>query len=311
MDFGNTLNSENKKSVVFFPGQGAQFIGMGKEFCEKFEVSRRVYEEASDILHIDMKKLCFECSDELNQTENTQPALLTTQTAVYRAMSEVGIKVDYLAGLSCGEYSAIVAAGGMRFSEAVILVQKRGIYMQEAAPIGKTLMTAIIGLPDSMVEEMCKESQGKVEITNYNCPGQVVIGGYKEDVEYVSKKLDEAGAISVKPLNISVASHCKIQGKAAERLELKIKDIDIFDINIPYISNVTAQPITDKAVMKELLIKQMYSPVRWRQSLKYLVGEGVQIGYEILADTSLKLMERISKKMSVISVWTPEDILWK
>lgn len=304
----NTPNNSNVKSAILFPGQGAQFPGMGREFCEKYEVSRQTYEEASDILHIDMKKMCFGDADGLDQTKNTQPALLTTQIAIFRAMNQLGIKADYLAGLSCGEYSAIVAAGGMRFGDAVRLVQKRGIFMQEAAPAGMTMMAAVIGLPNGTVEEICGEAQGRVAITNYNCPGQAVIGGYKEDVEYISQKLDEAGAISVKPLNISVASHCMIQKKASEQLGQEMEDMEFLDIKIPYISNVSAQPVTDRRLIKELLVEQLYSPVRWQHSLKYLTGQGVGCFYEIAADTSLKLMERIAKKVPVISVWIPGDL---
>lgn len=305
----NIQNNDKKKRAVLFPGQGAQFPGMGKEFCDRFDVARAIYEEASDILHIDMKKLCFEGSEELNQTKNTQPALLTTQVAIFRAMQTTGMEVDCLAGLSCGEYSAIVAANGMRFGDAVRLIQKRGIFMQEAAPLNVTMMTAIIGLPNSVVEEYCGETEGRVGITNYNCPGQVVIGGYKEDVERISQELDEAGAISIKPLNISVASHCSIQKEASERLEKEMDHMEFFDISIPYISNVTAQPVTDKGMIKELLVKQLYSPVRWQHSLKYLAEHGIECCYEIAADTSLKLMERITKKVLVTSVWLPEDVL--
>ncbi len=303
------LDQKNKKIAVLFPGQGAQFAGMGKEFSEKYEVSRNTYEEASDILHIDMKKLCFADSDELDQTKYTQPALLTTQTAIFRAMRETGVKADYLAGLSCGEYSAIVAAGGMRFCDALCLVQKRGIFMQEAAPAGKTQMAAVIGLPDRFVEEICAETKGRVAITNYNCPGQVVIGGYKEALDYVSRKLDEEGAISVKPLNISVASHCNIQKDAAARLEREMEHMEFLDIHTPYISNVEACPVTDRSVIKELLVRQLYSPVRWQHSLKYLARQGVSLCYEISADTSLKLAARMTKSMQVISIWKPEDLV--
>lgn len=170
---------------------------MGKEFYEQFEICRQTYEEASDILHMDMKKKCFEDSDELNQTKNAQPALLTTQIAIFRAISQIGIRADYLAGLSCGKYSAVTASGGMQFSDALRLVHKKGIFMQEAAPEGTTLMAAVIGLPAGMVEEICGETCGRAAVTNYNCPGQVVVGGYKEDVEYVMQKSDEAGAVSV------------------------------------------------------------------------------------------------------------------
>lgn len=303
------MNAEDKKTAVLFPGQGAQYPGMGKEFYEQFGICRQTYEEASDILHMDMKKMCFEDSDELNQTKNAQPALLTTQIAIFRAISQIGIRADYLAGLSCGEYSAVTASGGMQFSDALRLVHKRGIFMQEAAPEGTTMMAAVIGLPAGMVEEICGETCGRAAVTNYNCPGQVVVGGYKEDVEYVMQKSDEAGAVSVRPLNISVASHCVIQKAAAERLEREMEGMEFFDIHIPYLPNMSARPVTDSGLIRELLVSQLYHPVRWQHSLKYLAGEGVGCCYEIAADTSCKLMARIAKKVSVISVWTPGDIL--
>lgn len=304
-----SIQKSNRKTAILFPGQGAQYPGMGKEFFEKYHVTRQTYEEASDILHIDMKKMCFEDSDALNQTANTQPALLTTQISIFRALAEMGINAHYYAGLSCGEYSAVVASGGIKFSDAVRIVQKRGIFMQEAAPVGQTMMAAVIGLPNGTVEEICEESCGRVQITNYNCPGQVVIGGYQEDVIDISQKLDAAGAISVKPLNISVASHCNIQKESSRRLEKEMNELKCFDIHTPYISNVSAQPVTDKTQIKEMLVKQLYSPVRWQHSLKYLAAQGVEQCYEISADTSLKLMERISKKLPVVSVYLPEDVL--
>lgn len=298
-----------KKTAVLFPGQGAQYPGMGKEFYEKFDICRQTYEEASDILHMDMKKMCFDGSDELNQTKNAQPALLTTQIAIFRAISQMGVKADYLAGLSCGEYSAVTASGGMKFTDALCLVKKRGIFMQEAAPEGMTMMAAVIGLPAGMVEEICGETCGRAAVTNYNCPGQVVVGGYKEEVEYVIRKSDEAGAVSVRPLNISVASHCSIQKTASERLEREMEGMEFFDIHTPYISNLSARPVTDSGLTRDLLVKQLYHPVRWQHSLKYLALEGVACCYEIAADTSCKLMARIAKKVPVISVWTPEDVL--
>lgn len=301
-------NDSGSRTAILFPGQGAQYSGMGKAFFEKFANVRKTYEEASDILHMDMRRLCFEDSEELNQTKNTQPALITTQTAIFRALKEMGIEPDYLAGLSCGEYSAIVAAGGMLFSDAVRLVRKRGIFMQEAAPVGTTMMTAVIGLPNEKVEDMCKETLGKVEITNYNCSGQVVIGGEKEAVEELGNRFMQEGAIAVKPLNISVASHCGIQKTASEKLRREVESINVFDINIPYISNVSAQPVLNKESIKELLVEQLYMPVCWQQSLEYLLGQGIGKFYEIGADTSYKLLKRISRKVAAVSVWNPEDI---
>lgn len=303
------MNVKNQKTAILFPGQGAQYPGMGKEFYEEFEICRQTYEEASDVLQMDMKKMCFEDSEELNRTKNAQPALLTTQIAIFRAVSQMGVKVDYLAGLSCGEYSAVTASGGMKFSDALRLVQKRGIFMQEAAPEGMTMMAAVIGLSAGMVEEICGETCGRAAITNYNCKGQVVVGGYKEDVEYVIQKSDEAGAVSVRPLNISVASHCAIQKVAAERLNREMEGMEFLDIRIPYIPNMSARPVTDSGLIRELLVNQLYHPVRWQHSLEYLAGEGVGRCYEIEADTSCKLMGRIAKQVSVISVRTPGDVL--
>ncbi len=295
--------------AILFPGGGAQFCGMGKSFYEKYKTAREVFEEASDVLHMDMQSLCFIENEDLNETENSQPALLTTQIAIYSVLSEKGIKADYFAGLSGGEYSAIVCAGGMKFADAVKLVKIRGHLMQNAVPLGTGMMSAIIGLPNEVVEKVCESISPTLGITNYNCPGQVVIGGYTEDVKKANEILDKEGAVAIRPLKISVISHCALLKDAAMELGKEIEKVQLHELKRPYVANVNAQEVTDINETKDLLIRQLYCPVRWQQTLEYLCKvKKISDYFEICSDTSSKLFKYISRKASVRVIKEASDI---
>lgn len=304
------MNEDNIKKAILFPGGGSQFVGMGRSFCDKYKVASEIFDEASDILNIDIKKLCFEENDELDITENAQPALLTTQIAILRVLQEEGVKADYYAGLSGGEYSALVASGALRFEDAVKLVRTRGKLMQNAVPMGTGMMSAIIGLPNSVVEDVCNSIGPTLSITNYNCPGQVVIGGYTADVEKANEILDKEGAVAIRPLKISVMSHCALLKEAADKLGEEINKVDFSDIKTPYVANVSAELVEDKEQIKELLVKQLYSPVKWQQTLE-LLSKKIKVTnyYEVCAETSHKLFKYISRKASVKVIMEAEDII--
>ena len=297
----------NAVKAMVFPGQGSQYIGMGKSFFDQYEVVKQIYSQASDLLHFDVAKLCFEENDLLNITEYTQPALLTIQYAMFRVFEEKGFDVDIYAGLSLGEYSSAVASGALAFEDGVRLVNKRGKLMQEAAPIGKTMMSAIIGLSNEIVDDICKSISNTLAITNYNAPGQLVIGGYKEEVLKANEAAEKANAIKVVPLDISVASHCFIQKSAAEELAKDMESIKLSELKKPYLSNVTADVVEKKEDIKELLVKQMYSPVKWAQSVERMTDLGVVEYYELGGDVMTKLIKRINKKALFHNIKEPSD----
>lgn len=304
------MSEDGNRKAILFPGGGSQFCGMGKSFCQKYKVADEAYEHASDILHLDLKKLCFEENEELNITENAQPALLVTQIAMLRVLQMQEVNADYYAGLSGGEYSALVASGALSFDDAVRLVRIRGQLMQNAVPIGTGMMSAIIGLSNEVVERVCESISPTLSITNYNCPGQVVIGGYTQDVEKANYLLDKEGAVAIRPLKISVMSHCALLRDAAEELGKEINKIELAEIRIPYIANVTAKLVSDKSQIKDLLVKQLYSPVKWQQTLE-LLSKDLQVKdyYEICSDTSYKLFKYISRKAKVKVIKEAEDII--
>lgn len=298
------------EKALIFPGQGSQYVGMGKTFYDEYDVVKEIYHKASDILHFDVARICFEENEKINITEYTQPALLTTQYAMLKVFESMGYKADLYAGLSLGEYSSAVASGAMDFEDAVLLVNKRGKLMQSAAPIGETMMLAIIGLSDEEVLEICGKVSDTLSITNYNVKGQVVIGGYKKDVLEANKLAEEAKAIKVNPLEISVASHCFIQKEAAEELKKEMEQIKLNDIETPYISNVTADLVTDKEDIKTLLVEQMYSPVKWAQTAELMKKLDVHAYYEFGGDVLTKMLKRVHKKAGYYNIIEPKDLLY-
>ena len=261
-----------------FPGQGSQAVGMLADHIETPIVSQ-TFAEASEVLGFDLLKMISEGpAEELNRTENTQPALLTASVALWRLWQEMGGEQPaFVAGHSLGEYSALVCAGVMKFTDAVRVVRQRGLFMQEAVPAGTGAMAAILGLDDDKVIEVCQNAaQGEVvEAVNFNSPGQVVIAGGKEAVARAVELAKEAGARKALPLPVSVPSHCALMKPAAERLAVELETVELSVPAIPVIQNVTAEQCADPEQIRQNLVAQLYSPVRWVETINALTEAGV------------------------------------
>ena len=296
------------KIAFVFPGQGAQYTGMAKDFYEKYAVSREVFESASKASGLDVKALCFEENDRLNITEYTQIAMLTAEIAILRAVEEAGIRSQVNAGLSLGEYGALVASGVMKEEDAFTVVRKRGIFMQEAYPTGGA-MSAVLGTDAELIEKICNETQGIVSIANYNCPGQIVITGDKEAVENAAPALKEAGAKRVIPLNVSGPFHSIYLKEAGEKLYQALSEVTLGELKIPYVTNVDASIVTDTTRTKELLKEQVYSSVLWEQSVRAMIADGVDVFVEIGPGKTLSgFMRKIDRNVKMFRIGTMEDI---
>ena len=288
-----------------FSGQGAQYVGMGKEFYENFECARNIFDEADKALGFSIKDICFENEEELNKTENTQPAILTMSIAALKILEEKGIKADYLAGLSLGEYSAYVASGVFNFNDAVQLVKKRGRFMTEAVPEGIGSMYAIVGLDNEIVEAVCNEASqfGFVSPANYNAPGQLVIAGEAVATEKAAELAKEKGAKMAVKLNVSGPFHTALLKPASDKLAVELKKININKMNLPVITNVTGAEVENNEDIIPLLIKQVMSPVKWEQSIKVLVDKGVDTFIEVGPGKTLSgFVKRIAKGATIINV---------
>ena len=296
------------KIAFIFPGQGAQKAGMGKDFYENSKTAAEVIDRASELLGLDMKALCFEENDLLDQTEYTQAALVTVCMAMEKVLRERGLAPDVTAGLSLGEYCAIASAGGMSTENAITTVRKRGILMHNAVPGGQGAMAAVLGLDAGKIEEVLADRSG-VMIANYNCPGQIVITGWKEDVEQAADALKEAGAKRVLPLNVSGPFHSSLLKQAGEELGKELEQVDFSDLRIPYVTNVTAEYVTDITKTKELLARQVASSVRWQQSMELLIADGVDTFVEIGPGKTLAgFLRKINREVKVYNVGTWEDV---
>ena len=298
------------KTFFMFPGQGAQFVGMGKAMYDKYEKAREIFDIAGKATGLDIAALCFEENDKLNITEYTQIAMLTVEAAIYAVMEEKGLKCDYTAGLSLGEYGALIAAGVLSYEDAFKVVRQRGIFMQEAVPTGGA-MAAVLGMDAGVIEKICNETEGYVSIANYNCPGQIVITGEEAAVGKASEALKEAGAKRVVPLNVSGPFHSKMLEPAGERLGRVIDETTINEVKVPYVSNVTAQLVTDTVNIRELLVKQISSSVRWQQTIELMIESGVDTFVEIGPGKTLSgFMRKITRDENIKTyhIETPEEL---
>lgn len=300
------------KIAFIFPGQGAQKTGMGKDFYEQSQRAAEIYDAASkrlkEEMEIDIRTLCFDENDKLDQTAYTQAALVTTCLAMARTLEEKGVRADVTAGLSLGEYCAIAVAGGMSDLDAVWAVRKRGVLMEEAVPTGVGAMAAVLGLSAEQIEKVTEEIKG-VTVANYNCPGQVVITGETDSVDAAKEKLLECGAKRVLPLNVSGPFHSPMLKEAGEKLSEVLDQIHFHELELSYVTNVTAEPITDICKTKELLKEQVAASVRWQQSMERMIEDGVDTFIEIGPGKTLAgFLKKINRTVTVMNISCIEDV---
>ena len=297
-----------KKIAFIFPGQGSQYVGMGKDFYETFPCAKEMIDLAEKVSGIPMKELLFEENENINITKYTQIAMLADELAIWSVLREKGVESAVNAGLSLGEYAALVASGVMTREDAFRVVTKRGEFMQEAVPTGGA-MTAVLGADTAVIENICEETEGIVSIANYNCPGQIVITGEQKAVDTAAAALKEAGAKRCTPLNVSGPFHSAMLLPAGEKLAAELEQVEIHKIAVPYITNVTADYVTDSSQVKELLKKQISSSVRWQQSVERMIADGVEAFIEIGPKKSLcGFMKRIDKTVPAYHVDKVTDL---
>jgi [acyl-carrier-protein] S-malonyltransferase len=295
------------KVAFLFPGQGAQYVGMGQQLAQAEPIVKAHFDEASELLGFDLARLCWEGPEsELKQTANQQPAILTLSVAVLRLLERAGIRPDVVAGLSLGEYSAHVAAGSLTFTDAVPLVRKRGQLMQEAVPLGTGGMAAILGLTAPIVDQLCQETREAtglwVQGANYNCPGQIVIAGEEEALAEAAERVAAHGGRFLR-LSVTAPFHSRLLQPAADRLAPILADVEIFKPRVPVIANVTAEPVTEVEQIRPLLVQQVAAPVLWEASVRRMLADGVTHFIEVGPGKTLAgFLKKIDKSATCWSV---------
>jgi [acyl-carrier-protein] S-malonyltransferase len=294
------------KIAFVFPGQGAQYAGMGREVYEKFPVARQAFDEADAALDFSISRLCFEGPEEdLKLTENTQPAILATSVALFRILEEKGIRPDFVAGHSLGEYSGLVAAGALKLGDAAALVRRRGRYMQEAVPVGVGAMAALLGLDLPGVQSLCERvANGQIASpANLNSPEQIVIAGNREAIERAVNAAKDAGAKRAVLLQVSAPFHCALMMPAEERLSVDLDRCSFSDLRCPLITNVDAQSIRTGTEARSGLKRQVSRPVRWKESVQRLLDEGVRTFIEVgPGKVLLGLIRSIDRSVTMLNV---------
>lgn len=297
------------KTAFIFPGQGAQYVGMGQDFYDKMPVCRQVMDKAGEVTGLDIPKICFTENEEIHITEYTQIAMLSVEAAILKALEQEGLVPDVSAGLSLGEYGACIASGVLSLEDAFFVVRKRGIFMQEAVPSGGA-MSAVMGTDAAVIEQACQETEGIVSIANYNCPGQIVITGEERAVAEASEKLKELGARRIVPLNVSGPFHSAMLTGAGEKLAEVLEHVTVGEPKIPYAANVTAQYVTEASQAKDLLIRQVSSSVKWQQCVETMIADGVDTFVEIGPGKTLSgFMRKICRDVKMLNIQTTEDFI--